>query len=69
VSEVVTMIKANNGRKIREKFPHLKKVYWGVTGLWSTGYFVSTVGVHESTIGNYIGMQCKEDSGQAELSL
>ena len=69
VSEVVRIVKANTGRKVREKFPHLDKVYWGVTGIWSVGYFVSTVGVHESTIRNYIEMQGKEDSGQAELGL
>ena len=69
VSEVVNMVKANRGRKVREKFPHLDKVYWGVTGIWSTGYFVSTVGIHESTVRNYVQMQGKEDSGQAELGL
>lgn len=69
VSEVVNMVKANSGRKVREKFPHLNKVYWGVTGIWSTGYFVSTVGIHESTVRNYVQMQGKEDSGQAELGL
>ena len=69
VSAVVRIVKANTGRKVREKFPHLDKVYWGVTGIWSVGYFVSTVGVHESTIRNYIEMQGKEDSGQAELGL
>ena len=69
VSEVVNMVKANTGRKVREKFPHLDKVYWGVNGMWSTGYFVSTVDIHESTIRNYVQMQGKEDSGQAELGL
>ena len=69
VSAVVRIVKANTGRKVREKFPHLDKVYWGVTGIWSIGYFVSTVGVHESTIPSYIEMQGKEDSGQAELGL
>jgi putative transposase len=69
VSEVVNMVKANSGRKVREKFLHLDKVYWGVTGIWSTGYFVSNVGIHESTICNYVQMQGKEDSGQAELGL
>ena len=69
VSEVVNMVKANSGRKVREKFPHLNKVYWGVTGIWSTGYFVSTVGIHESTVRNYVQMQGKEDRGQAELGL
>ena len=46
VCQVVRMIKSNTGRKLREKFPHLDKVYWGVPGIWSIGYFVSTVGVN-----------------------
>ena len=69
VSEVVTIMKANTGRKLREKFPYLDKVYWGVKGIWSTGYFVSTVGVNESTIRRYVRMQGEEDSGQAKLGL
>ncbi len=69
VSDVVKHIKANTGRKMREKFPHLDKVYWGMRGIWSVGYFVSTVGVHESTIRKYIEQQGQEDSGQAKLGL
>ena len=69
VSEVVNMVKANTGRKMREKFPHLDKVYWGVSGIWSTGYFVSTVGIDEATVRNYVRMQGEEDSGQAKLGL
>jgi len=69
VCQVVNMIKSNTGRKLRKKFPHLDKVYWGVPGIWSIGYFVSTVGVNESTIRNYVRMQGKEDSGQAKLGL
>lgn len=69
VSQVVNMLKANTGRKMREKFPHLDKVYWGVSGIWSTGYFVSTVGIDEATVRNYVRMQGEEDSGQAKLGL
>ena len=67
VSEVVRMIKANTGGYIRKKFPFLDKVYWGTDGIWSIGYFVSSVGINESTIRKYIEMQGKEDSGQAKL--
>jgi putative transposase len=67
VSEVVRMIKANTGGYIRKKFPFLDKVYWGTEGIWSIGYFVSSVGINESTIRKYIEMQGKEDSGQAKL--
>ena len=67
VSQVVNMVKANTGGAMRKRFPFLDKVYWGVEGIWSIGYFVSTVGINEATIRRYIQMQCKEDSGQAKL--
>ena len=68
VSEIVNMIKANTGGAMRKKFPFLDKVYWGVNGIWSTGYFVSTVGINETTIRKYVRMQGKEDSWQAKLA-
>ena len=67
VSEVVKEIKAKTGMYMRKKFPFLDKVYWGQEGIWSRGYFVSTVGIDEATIKRYIEMQGKEDSGQALL--
>ena len=67
VSEVVKMIKAKTGMYMRKKFPFLDKVYWGRGGIWSTGYFVSTVGIDEETIRKYVQMQGEEDSGQAKL--
>ena len=67
VSEVVKAVKAKTGLYMRRKFPFLDKVYWDQDGIWSRGYFVSTVGVDETTIKKYIQMQGKEDSGQALL--
>ena len=67
ISHVVGMIKSNTGTAMRVKFPFLDKVYWGVEGIWSIGYFVSTVGINEEVIRKYIEMQGKEDSGQALL--
>ena len=69
ISEAVKIIKANTARQMREKFPFLDKVYWGFDGIWSTGYFVSTVGLNEATIRRYIEHQGQEDSGQATLEL
>ena len=69
VSETVRIIKANTGKALREKFKFLEKVYYGMEGIWSEGYFVSTVGVNESTIANYVRLQGQEDSGQAKLEL
>jgi len=41
VSKVVNMIKANTGKRLRDKFKFLDEVYWGFKGIWSIGYFVS----------------------------
>lgn len=69
VGNAVRIIKANTARSIRQKFPILKKVYWGSEGIWSDGYFVSTIGINESIIKRYIEEQGKEDAGQAKLEL
>lgn len=36
-------------------------------GYGQKGYFVSTVGINERIIKEYVKMQEKEDTGQAEL--
>ena len=67
ISDAVKILKAKTGLRMRQKFPFLDKVYWAQDGIWSRGYFVSTVGISESTIRKYIEMQGQEDSGQALL--
>ncbi|MBV9851929.1 MAG: IS200/IS605 family transposase [Armatimonadetes bacterium] len=69
VADAVKILKSNTGRAMRQKFPFLDKVYWGEDGIWSIGYFVSTVGVNEEVIRRYIEQQGQEDSGQAQLVL
>ena len=69
VGSVVRVIKSNTSRELKQKIPFLKKLYWGTDGIWSDGYFVSTIGVNEQTITSYIENQGQEDSGQALLDL
>ncbi len=64
VSDVVRLIKTNTGRGIKEQFPQLKKFYWGTDGMWSDGYFASTVGVDQSVIERYIQQQGSDDTSQ-----
>jgi putative transposase len=64
VGSVVRIIKSNTSKGMKEKFPFLKKVYWGTDGIWSEGYFVSTTGINEAIIRKYIDAQGKEDVGQ-----
>lgn len=69
VGKVVGIIKANTAKALKKKFLFLQKVYWGNDGIWSDGYFVSTVGINEMVIREYIEKQGKEDSGQAKLEI
>ncbi len=68
VSKAVNIIKSNSAKSMRKKFPFLDGMYEkeGV-GIWSPGYFVSTVGVNEETIRKYIEHQGQEDAGQVKL--
>ena len=69
VGKALGVIKANTSKRMKEQFPFLRQVYWGTDGIWSDGYFVSTVGVNEAVIQRYIEHQGQEDSGQAQLEL
>ena len=69
IADAVRIIKSNTARQLKQKFSFLTTGYFDNQHIWSIGYFVSTVGVNESTIKRYIELQQKEDSGQAELVL
>ena len=67
VSWVVETLKKHTSRALSEKFAFLKQVYWDEDGIWTKGYFVSTVGANEAIIRRYVEMQGQEDAGQAQL--
>jgi putative transposase len=69
VGKVVGIIKQNTSGEMKQKFPFLKQVYWGSDGIWSEGYFVSTVGVDEEVIQAYIEHQGKKDTGQTKFDI
>ena len=69
VAEVVKILKINTARHLKKEFDFIKEAYWWTDGIWSDGYFVSTVWVNEETIRRYIEQQGNEDSGQAKLVL
>ena len=69
IAKVVQIIKSNTGKAMWEKFDFLRKRYYGRGGIWSAGYFVSTVGLDEKMIEKYVQYQEKEDLGQAKLAL
>jgi len=69
IAKVVQIIKSNTEKAMWEKFDFLRQRYYGRGGIWSAGYFVSTVGLDEKLIEKYVRYQEKEDLGQAKLAL
>jgi len=69
VSDVVRIFKSHTGRLMKKRFEYMRKAYWGAEGIWSDGYFVSTVGVDEKVVRQYIQNQGEEDYGQTQFEL
>ncbi len=69
VSDVVGRMKGMTASRLRKKFAWLKKLYWKENVVWSTGYFVSTIGIDEDRVMKYVEWQERQDSGQAKLDL
>ena len=67
VGTAVELIKQNTAKGLKKKFPFLRQVYWGTEAVWSEGYFVSTVGIDEAVIDQYVKNQGKKDLGQIHL--
>lgn len=67
--DVVANLKARSAGLMRKKFLWLKKAYWKENLVWSRGFFLSTIGVNETIIKNYVKWQGKMDSEQGQLTL
>ena len=59
-TKIVTVLKSITAREIFKRCPEVKKQLWG-GNLWTSGYFVGTVGKHgnEKQIENYVKNQGK----------
>ena len=69
ISDVMGRLKSQLASRMRRFFPWLAKVYWNENIVWSPGYFVSSVGLDEQTIRNYVEYQGQQDSGQLRQEL
>lgn len=63
ISTVIGTIKRLSSKQMRQKFEYLRT---GRGAMWSIGYYISSVGLNESTTREYIKYQRKQDSGQLE---
>src|SRR5579859_6844139 len=63
-AQIAQFIKGVSSRKLQDKFPSLKKRYWGQP-LWVRGYLCGTVGaVTEEQINAYIDHHLRDTSDQ-----
>ena len=69
IAAVMGQLKSQSASRLRDHFSWLSKVYWNENIVWSPGYFVSSVGVDEKTIKQYVEHQGHQDSGQLQLKL
>ncbi|MDD4901497.1 MAG: IS200/IS605 family transposase [Patescibacteria group bacterium] len=60
ISEVMKWLKGLSAERLLKKFPGLERQYWG-RHLWARGYFVSTVGITDEVIRQYIKKQRDEE--------
>ena len=69
IASVMGQLKSQSASTLRKQFSWLAKVYWKESVVWSPGYFVSSVGIDEQVIKNYVEQQGRQDSGQLRMEL
>lgn len=61
VSEAVQKIKTFTSRNLRKEYKFINRIYFEKEGIWSVGYFSSTIWLNEGVIRRYIEEQWKSD--------
>jgi len=64
VSDAVQKLKSNSSSHIQKKFKFIQEMYLEWDGIWSVGYFSSTVGLNEKQVQKYIEWQGKKEKPQ-----
>ena len=64
VSDVVRELKKNSSRHLRKRFEFIRNIYIEKDGIWSVGYFSSTIGLNEEQVKRYIEWQGKKEKPQ-----
>ena len=64
ISDAVSKLKSASSRHLRSRFKFIRNIYIEKDGIWSVGYFSSTVGLNEAQVKRYIAWQGKKDVPQ-----
>ncbi len=64
IAAAVQKLKALSSLELRKKFRFIREMYLEKEGIWSVGYFVSSIGLNETQIKRYIEWQGKHEVPQ-----
>jgi len=64
ICDAVRAFKANSSKDLQKKFRFIREMYLEKDGIWSVGYFVSSIGLDEERIRNYIKYQGEKERPQ-----
>ena len=64
IADAVRVLKQQSSKHLRKKFKFIKEIYLEKDGIWSVGYFVSSIGLDEETVKRYIEWQGKKERPQ-----
>ena len=64
VSDAVGVLKSASSKHLRQRFKFIREIYLEKDGIWSVGYFSSTVGLNEEQVKRYIEWQGRKDKPQ-----
>ena len=64
IADAVRVFKARSSQYLKKKFKFIREMYIDKDGIWSVGYFVSSIGMDEEKIRRYIEWQDKKEKPQ-----
>ena len=64
IADAVQKLKGTASLAIRKKFKFIRELYLEKDGIWSVGYFVSSIGLDEQQVKKYIEWQQKKEKPQ-----
>ena len=66
IADAVSALKSRSSLDLKRKFKFIREMYLDKDGIWSVGYFVSSVGLNEEQVKKYIEWQGKKEQPQKQ---
>ena len=64
ISDAVQKLKSRSSQYLRKKLKFIREAYLEKDGIWSVGYFVSSIGLNEAQVRKYIEWLGKKEKPQ-----